>query len=230
MKLFRYFLSISLMLQIFFASAQTQEFQDKYPNGNVRSEGIYERGFEDGLWKYYYEDGTLQEEANYKMGKFHGSVFRYHPNGKLMVEGYFKNDKQDSIQRTFTADSILVEQGLWAKGVKTGEWDYFYASGDTMMIENHLDSVVMMLEYFTSSGEHTLKKGNGTVADHFENGRLKSITNYKNGLPDGKFEEYFSGGSVRISGNYIQGKKDGEWVDLFPTGKTKKSPLIVKVF
>ena len=59
-------------------TAQVQEYKDQFPNGETRSEGNYVNGFEEGVWKYYYETGTLQEEANYKKGKLHGSVKRYH--------------------------------------------------------------------------------------------------------------------------------------------------------
>ena len=91
--------------------SQRQEFEDKYPNGNTRSVGIYKRGMEDSTWRYFYESGLLQEVTNYKMGKFHGAVTQYHPNGKIKIEGYFKEDKQDSIQKTFSEAGKLLEEG-----------------------------------------------------------------------------------------------------------------------
>ena len=100
-------LGVFLCVCVESASSQTQDFKDYYANGKVRSEGSYERGYENGLWKYYYEDGTLQEETNYFIGKLNGSVRRYHPNGKLMNEGYFTLNKQDSIMRAFS-DSTTV--------------------------------------------------------------------------------------------------------------------------
>ena len=73
-------------------------YKDLYPNGKIRSIGKFNVvGKEDSIWKFYYEDGTLQEESMYRNGYFNGKVFRYHTNGKLQVEGYFRFGQEDSI-------------------------------------------------------------------------------------------------------------------------------------
>ncbi|MFN9972560.1 MAG: toxin-antitoxin system YwqK family antitoxin, partial [Phycisphaerae bacterium] len=90
----KWFLVVVVFLPVAI-SAQVQDFRDYYPNGALRSEGRYRDGFEDSLWHYYYETGAIQERTNYRRGKLHGQVLRYHPNGQLMVEGYFIRDQQD---------------------------------------------------------------------------------------------------------------------------------------
>jgi len=62
----KYALAFILMMEVVSFHAQVQEFTDKYSNGNKRSEGNYLSGFEDGEWKYYFEDGSLQEVSHYK--------------------------------------------------------------------------------------------------------------------------------------------------------------------
>jgi uncharacterized protein len=200
---------------------QKQEFQDKYPNGTVRSEGVYEAGFEDGLWKYYYEDGTLQEKTNYRRGKLNGPVWRYHQNGRQMVEGYFVNDAQDSIQRTWSADSVLLETGYWNKGKKIGYWHYFKSSGDSSYTECFKGDSLLLWTVFDDRGLRSVILGKGYVEEKFEGGQRKRITHYNNGFPDSLFCEYYSGGSERIRGNYTKGKKTGIWTEFFPGGKPK---------
>jgi antitoxin component YwqK of YwqJK toxin-antitoxin module len=111
----------------------------------VRSEGIYRGGFEDSLWRYYYDTGALQELTNYHRGKLHGQVLRYHPNGQLMVEGYFFRDTQDSIQRTFSDSGVKLEEGLYARGKKRGPWLTFSPKGDTIRIEEYTDSLMLLM-------------------------------------------------------------------------------------
>jgi antitoxin component YwqK of YwqJK toxin-antitoxin module len=41
---------------------------------------------------------------------------------------------------------------------------------------------------------------------------LKTITNYKNGKPNGECVTYLNNGSIYEKGNYVDGKKMGEWV------------------
>jgi len=169
-------MKLILFLLIIFTSvcleAQVQEFKDQYPNGKTRSEGNYVNGFEEGLWKYYYETGTLQEEANYKKGKLNGSVKRYHSNSKLMVDGYFKAGVQDSIQRTYTLEGTLVEEGHFAKGQKSGKWNYFFPAGDTMMVEEYEGDEELLWLYCDANKLRTITYGNGVMEEKFETGKI----------------------------------------------------------
>ena len=114
----RFLFSACLILLSFSVSAQ-KFYRDFYPNKKVRSEGLFNiTGKEDSLWKFYYEDGTLQEESMYRNGYFNGKVFRYHPNGKIQVEGYFKFGNEDSIQRTFNDKGIKIQEGNFSEGKK----------------------------------------------------------------------------------------------------------------
>jgi len=182
-----------LLLLILFTSvcldAQVQEFKDQYPNGKTRSEGNYVNGFEEGLWKYYYETGTLQEEANYKKGKLHGSVKRHHINGKLMVEGYFSMNAQDSIQRTFTFEGTLVEEGYYKNGIKSGKWNYFFPAGDTMMVEEYVGDEELLWLYCDANKLRTITYGNGVMEEKFETGKILRSSSYKNGRLDGPYLE-----------------------------------------
>jgi len=181
-------MKLILLLLILFASvcleAQVQEFKDQHPNGKTRSEGNYVNGFEEGLWKYYYDTGTLQEEANYKKGKLNGRVKRFHPNGNIMVDGYFRMNAQDSIQRTYTAEGKLVEEGYFTNGVKTGKWNYFFPTGDTMMVEEFQKGEELLWLYCDANKLRTISSGNGVMEEKFENGKILRSSFYKNGHLD----------------------------------------------
>ena len=206
-------MKLILFLLILFTSAcldaQVQEFKDQYPNGKTRSEGNYVNGFEEGLWKYYYDTGTLQEESNYKKGKLNGSVKRYHANGKLMVDGYFRMNEQDSIQRTYSAEGKLVEEGYFTKGSKTGRWNYFFPTGDTLMVEEFRNGEELLWVYCDANKSRTVSAGNGIMEEKLDNGKTLRSSSYKNGRLDGVYLENYNGSSPRIRGNYKEGKEDG---------------------
>lgn len=66
-------------------------------------------GFKDGLQEgnclFYYENGQLQWNQNWKKGKLDGDYSAYFENGKLKAKGVYKKDK------------------------KVGEWNYFDETG-----------------------------------------------------------------------------------------------------
>ncbi|MFM7730062.1 MAG: toxin-antitoxin system YwqK family antitoxin, partial [Flavobacteriales bacterium] len=191
----QYFISALFLIAFSWGSlAQKQEFQDKYPNGKTRSEGIYEGGFEMGPWKYYYEDGTLREEANYYKGKLHGLVKHYHPNGAVMVEGYFWFGAQDSTQRTYTNEGKLLEQGHYLDGKKKGVWSYYFPSGDTMMVEEFLPDERRLWFYAEDTKNITIRNGNGVMKERYPSGAIQSVTTYLQGIPNGAYREFYSSG------------------------------------
>ena len=119
---------------------QKQHFVDFWEGGIKKSEGFYERGFEHGTWKYYYQSGELHEEANYFIGKLHGKVIKYHENGERLHEGKWVLGMQDSLMQSWSDKGVLLEKGWYLDDEKTGFWEYFHASGDTMLVEEYIDS------------------------------------------------------------------------------------------
>ncbi|HBS03496.1 MAG TPA: hypothetical protein DEA96_00930 [Leptospiraceae bacterium] len=72
-------------------------------------------GNENGPYKRYYPDGTLEEEGSHRAGKRDGTMKRYHPDGELMVLGQYRDGK------------------------KEGKWQYYHFSGALVRIEDYTD-------------------------------------------------------------------------------------------
>ena len=53
-----------------------------YEKGSKKMAGAFTENQRDGVWKAWYEDGTLWSEGVYKNGKRNGPGTTYHPNGK----------------------------------------------------------------------------------------------------------------------------------------------------
>ncbi|MCB1169311.1 MAG: toxin-antitoxin system YwqK family antitoxin [Leptospiraceae bacterium] len=72
-------------------------------------------GNENGPYRRFYPDGTLEEEGAHRAGKKDGPMKRYHPSGKIMVNGQY------------------------SEGEKKGKWSYYRFSGDLLRIETYKD-------------------------------------------------------------------------------------------
>ncbi|HQQ12452.1 MAG TPA: hypothetical protein PK855_04780 [Bacteroidales bacterium] len=67
-----------------------------YPSGKKQMEGRLVNGQRDGLWKYYYEDGTLWSEGAYKNGIRHGKSKLFYPGGQKKMEGTYKDGNRNN--------------------------------------------------------------------------------------------------------------------------------------
>ncbi|MCB1324260.1 MAG: hypothetical protein H7A21_03210 [Spirochaetales bacterium] len=78
-----------------------------------------EIGNENGVYRRYYPDGSLEEEGHFWSGYFHGPFRHYHPNNRgLAIAGRFERDQ------------------------KIGQWRYYYADGTLERVENYKDGVL----------------------------------------------------------------------------------------
>ncbi len=65
-----------------------------YPDGKKETEGLVEQqNIKNGVWKYWYEDGTLWSQSTYVNGVKEGPTEVYYTNSKLRYKGHFSNDK-----------------------------------------------------------------------------------------------------------------------------------------
>lgn len=72
-----------------------------YPNGNLKSELLYDEGTRHGVAKMYYDDGPLRISENYNQGKLDGEKTRYTKEGNPMMISYFKNGVPTKTSKLF---------------------------------------------------------------------------------------------------------------------------------
>ena len=70
-------------------------------------------------------------------------------------------------------------------------------------------SVLMCLYPMVNDAENSEAIKDGTVDEYYDNGRLLSQTNYKDGLVNGTRTLYHENGNVFKTVNYVKGLKDG---------------------
>lgn len=115
-------------------SDQLLYMSDKYPSGELRSEGTVLKTadgyFVHGHWKYYYRDGTLQDEGEYIRGSKQGTWKKYHQNTVCASQGTFVDDQKHGLWEYFRPDGSLLVRGECFRGEKNGTWTGYFASGN----------------------------------------------------------------------------------------------------
>jgi antitoxin component YwqK of YwqJK toxin-antitoxin module len=81
-----------------------------YPDGQLRMEGEYKNGQKNGLWVAYYESGLKWSEGNYKDGVSHGKTITYHENGKKYYEGFYDEGRRVGLWRFWNEEGVLEKE------------------------------------------------------------------------------------------------------------------------
>ena len=71
-------------------------FKFYWENGNIMVRGNLKGNFEiSGQWLWYYENGDMQSQVNYRHG-FKNGLFQYfYKNGNIKIQGKYKKDKRN---------------------------------------------------------------------------------------------------------------------------------------
>jgi antitoxin component YwqK of YwqJK toxin-antitoxin module len=113
-----------------------------YPNGKLAAEGLfynnqkdsiwkyysqtsrlvfeesYKKGLKDGLFKSYYEKGSVYETISWKDGKMHGNPIKiYYFDGKVKVDGNYKDGLKDGSWKMYDPEGKLVGEMKYINGI-----------------------------------------------------------------------------------------------------------------
>jgi len=86
-------------------------------------------------------------------------------------------------------------KGVYKEGFRTGDWEFFYASGK-----------------IEQKGKYDKKgKMQGSWKWYYEKGTLWREEIYVNGKREGQLTDYTEDGKIILQGNFVDNKKDGLW-------------------
>ena len=73
-------------------------FKFYWENGNIMVRGNFKENFEiSGQWLWYYENGDMQSQVNYRHGFKNGLFQYYYKNGNIKIQGKYKKDKRNGV-------------------------------------------------------------------------------------------------------------------------------------
>ena len=197
-----------------------------HPNGQVSESGTMAHGKHAGTWKTYYATGTLASELNYdEAGELHGPHHEYaedghrysttdYEHGRTARLRFFDPQGQPRLDqplkkgrttvKTLTAAGDLNATGAFSDGQATGEWRWYYRSGEPSALSN-----------YDAQGNRV-----GLSEKYYANGQLKSRTYYNaEGQEDGYHEDYGQAGQLTQAGHYRHGQRQGPWKYYYVNGQ-----------
>lgn len=179
-----------------------------YATNNVMiAEGEYDdNGIKKGIWKYYYDDGTLKSVENESTGEVHS----YNPQGELRYHYHIKDGKPDGVVEIFDPCGQLREKLIYKMGQRTGPGTAYYPNGNTEATYNFTDD-----EY------------DGEYISYYPNGTLRSRSVYQAGKLQGAYADFYADGVPQSKGHYEDGEATGTWEYFHMNGRLEKKGIFL---
>ena len=170
-----------------------------YEDGRKTASGKVKNYKKQGVWKYYNDDGTLSETYTYK-----------------------DDIKQGLYTFYFQGSHVAAMQGNYLNGEKKGAWTEWYLNGQIQYRLNyagHGDDRIGLQQSWYENG-HLMEQDSFSSDSKmiylwrwFENGKLHTVEQYKNGISNGQFR-YYDDSALTDSFpakmvNYLNGKENG---------------------
>ncbi len=176
------------------AGRQQGPWKEYHSNGELKSQGEYLNGKRIGDWTFYHPNTKVEQKGKYdKKGRAQGPWKWYYESGNLLREELYRNDLQDGTMTEYGDSGSIITKGDYIDGLKEGSW----------MLE---------LQEYKEEGVFKADQRDGEWKHYFtENGNLRFVGKFVDGIPDGMQIYYYLNGKERQTGKYLGGLKEGEW-------------------
>ncbi|MGB5820467.1 MAG: hypothetical protein WBG90_13365 [Saonia sp.] len=182
----------------------------KYYVGEVKEKGYYKNDELDGEYFIYHVGGGLKEQHERKKGFKVGQSKKYFKNGALQMVSITTNPKNfestiiggDHQSRRYEhyfreggkyfeelyQDGVLIEEKKWwPNGSVRYHKKYVPVH---LQYREYVDTVERQVDYETYEPQSTTK-------EFYDNGQLKELIEYDNGIQNGWVRRYFKNGSLK---------------------------------
>jgi antitoxin component YwqK of YwqJK toxin-antitoxin module len=138
-----------------------------------------------GLYKYYYQNGKLQSETNYRNDKIHGLRKEYNEKGDLIKSSNWADGVLDGAFKEVDEDGGVFE-GNFTDEKYDGTWKGFYPNGKPKVENVWGNGLLMEIKFYNDPNGNpldkgTLTNGSGTRKVYNNQGILIRIETYEAG-------------------------------------------------
>lgn len=205
-----------------------------FKHNALREEGSYKEGRKNGTFKEYNSDGTtVKTEKKYINGKANGMWVYYYTNGSPEREKEYKNGLEHGVERKYDHESgELITEMNFSEGKKHGKQlqsissnriDYTIRSNYNNGLLEGAYSEIYSNDVVKKAGKYKNGKEDGVWKFNKYDGKPESEITYKNGKKDGEEKKFFTDGTVSTINTYKDGKLNGPKKEFYyqSNGKLK---------
>lgn len=171
--------------------------QERYPNGQIKSEGDQSNG----IYTEYFENGKIRLKTDRRSFKLWSYRYEGYENGQAKVTNNIHPDSISYEHIEYYESGRLKEKGNCVVRFETNE------KGDTSLISGKMDG---LWTWYGSEGDSTyllIDQGNyvgtGRIISHHFNGQVESNINYVDGKVVGDFFKYFESGQPEFTSKQL---------------------------
>jgi antitoxin component YwqK of YwqJK toxin-antitoxin module len=168
-------------------------WKEYYPEGEIKSQGLYENGRKIGEWKYFHQNKVIEQIGTYDKGKPKGNWKWYYDNGQLLRTETFEFGKLNGEFIEYSEKGDVILKGEFSDGEANGQW---------LIVDNDINE-----SGFFKDG---LKFGEW-ITTYNSNNNTYHKGLYINGLENGKHIYYHDNGRISEEGSFILGQKVDKW-------------------
>lgn len=185
-----------------------------------------------GVCKTYYENNSLEREANFANGKEHGVSTTYYVKKKDPNEEKPKTERLLPGQKPKDPEDVkgqVQSVTIFNMGVADGTWEYYYENGNVAWKNTYTNGMKngRWTWYFDNGNPRKVE----TYANNLKNGEYityyegkdstfrKSEIHYKMGKLDGSYKLFYDNGQVKSENNYKEDKEEGESLMYYESGQ-----------
>jgi len=213
---------------------KTKPFSGKnlceYPSGQYKSQGKIKKGVKDGKWTYWFENGEIKPESEYKDGvkivlpscvKRDGILLPSNISWELRDNLFYLPNESSPFTGT-TACRILGGDESWYEEEYESHWFV-----NKLKFKDGI--AVFVTEIAFQKNEKKIHELNRTFPDYiyvgkqtywYGNGQMQLENNYnKDGIEDGRHAEWYENGQIKQEQNYKDGIEDGRYAEWYENGQ-----------
>ncbi len=142
----------------------------------------------EGSAKYWYENGHLQMECNYKHNQLQERLVRYYPDGNKEEERFYQDGQIHGLNRSWNNNGSLIKESVYKMGKLNGYYHEFYSD-----------------QRLKIKGEYVAGQMQGRWLYYDQLGNIVQITNFNNNLKDGWEVIYAPDGGIVSKKFFTQG-------------------------
>lgn len=211
-----------------------------HSNAQVKSVGSYLKGVEEGVHRFFTEQGVVESAKIYRQGKVAGEGIvdpegrrqgdwrEFYETGELRSKGKYVNNRREGRWIFYYRDGKVEQEGEYVKGLADGNWKWLHPSGNTWREEIFYEGKEEGLAVELSDSGQVVASGNYIEGERegqwvIEVGEHREEGEYKVGQRYGMWKYEYRNGKLKYEGKFMAGKEEGIHNQYYSNGQLKET-------